>query len=353
VTATPAGGKSVRRRIVERSIVLVIAGGSLYLLAPSLLDTFSSWPQLRGMDPAWLGVAVAFEVMSSVSYWALQRIAFRTHSWFAVATSQLASGTAGRVVPGGGATASAIQYGILVRSGIPAATAASGVAASWAATTATALALPVVALGAAAGGAAVPRGLRNVAYLGGGAFLVLGAGAVAAFRWDRPLILLGRGIRRAAALVHQEQRVQDLPNRLLAQRDGLRRTFSDHPVLATLAAFGKWGFDYLALLCVLAALDVHPEPALVLLAYSASALLGMIPLTPGGLGFVEAGLAGLLVLTGISAGDAAAATLAYRLVSYWLPLPCGVVAWILARRRYGASAPVVAPPSESITTSSS
>ena len=84
----------------------------------------------------------------------------------------------------------------------------------------------------------------------------------------------------------------------------------------------------------------------------ASALLGMIPLTPGGLGFVEAGLTGLLVLTGISAGDAAAATLAYRLVSYWLPLPAGVVAWILARRRYGTSGPV-AVPSESITTSSS
>lgn len=347
-----AAGKSVRRRIVERSIVLVVAGVSLYLLAPSVLDTFSSWPELRGMDPVWFGLAVVFEAMSSISYWALQRIAFRTRSWFAVATSQLASGTAGRVVPGGGATASAIQYGILVRSGIPAATAASGVAASWAATTATALALPVVALGAALGGTAVPRGLRNVAYLGGGAFAVLGVAAFAAFRWDRPLLLLGRGIRAAAGLVHRRQQLQDLPERLLAQRDGLRRTFAQHSVLAALAAFGKWGFDYVVLLCVLAALDVHPEPALVLLAYSASALLGMIPLTPGGLGFVEAGLTGLLVLTGVSAGDAAAATLAYRLVSYWLPLPAGVVAWILARRRYGATGPV-AGPSESITTSSS
>ena len=347
-----AGGKSIRRRIVERTIVLLVAGVSLYLLMPSLLATFSSWPELRGIDPVWLGVAVGFEAMSSVSYWALQRIAFRTRSWFAVATSQLASGTAGRVVPGGGATASALQYGILVRSGIPSSTAASGVAASWAATTATALALPVVALGAAVGGTAVPRGLRNVAYLGGGAFLVLGVGAFAAFKWDEPLLLVGRAIRWAARHVHRGDRLEDLPERLLAQRDALRHTFSEHPVLAALSAFGKWGFDYLALLCVLAALDIRPQPALVLLAYSASALLGMIPLTPGGLGFVEAGLTGLLVLTGISAGDAAVATLAYRLVSYWLPLPAGVVAWILARRRYGTAGPV-AVPSESITTSSS
>ena len=111
---TPAtAGKSVRRRIVERTIVLIVVGVSLYLLMPSLVATLSSWPALRGMDPLWLGLAVAFEAMSSISYWALQRIAFRTRSWFAVATSQLASGTAGRVVPGGGATASAVQFGIL------------------------------------------------------------------------------------------------------------------------------------------------------------------------------------------------------------------------------------------------
>jgi uncharacterized membrane protein YbhN (UPF0104 family) len=348
---TAAAGKSQRRRIIERGVLLAIAGASLYLLAPSLLDTLSSWPELRGIQPVLVALAVGFEAMSALSYWALQRIAFRTRSWFAVATSQMASGAAGRLVPGGGATASALQYGILVKSGIQPATAASGVAASWAATTATALALPVVAVGAAIGGTAVPRGLLNVAYLGGGAFLVLGAAAFAAFAWDRPLELLGRAIRWVVGLTGRgrRERLKNLPARLLVQRDSLRRTFSAHPLLAGLAAFGRWGFDYVALLCVLAALELRPEPALILLAYSASALLGMIPLTPGGLGFVEAGLAGLLVLAGVSAGEAAAATLAYRLISYWLPLPFGVLAWWLARRRYGDGA----APSPPMATSSS
>jgi putative heme transporter len=61
----------------------------------------------------------------------------------------------------------------------------------------------------------------------------------------------------------------------------------------------------------------------------------MIPITPGGLGFVEAGLTATLVLAGVSAGTAAIATLAYRLVSYWLPLPAGLLAYGLYRRRYG------------------
>jgi uncharacterized protein (TIRG00374 family) len=60
----------------------------------------------------------------------------------------------------------------------------------------------------------------------------------------------------------------------------------------------------------------------------------MIPLTPGGLGFVEAGLTGTLALAGVSAEEAVLATLVFRLVSFWLPLPVGAAAAYLFRRRY-------------------
>ena len=51
---------------------------------------------------------------------------------------------------------------------------------------------------------------------------------------------------------------------------------------------------------------------------------------------MEAGLVGMLTLAGVSGRDALAATLVYRLVSYWLPLPAGGVAYVLFRRRYGS-----------------
>ena len=41
--------------------------------------------------------------------------------------------------------------------------------------------------------------------------------------------------------------------------------------------------------------------------YGAAQILSMIPATPGGLGFVEAGLVGLLALAGMDAGTAAVA----------------------------------------------
>jgi uncharacterized protein (TIRG00374 family) len=337
--ARPPARARLTRRIAVRAVLLLLAGVSLYLLAPSILEVFSSWPELRELNPLWLALAVFFECVSSLAHWTLQRIAFRTQSWFAVGTSQLTGAAASRILPGGAAAASAMQYGILVRAGIPPPTVAAGLAASFAATTATVLALPLIAVLAAIGGTAVPHGLRNVAYLGGGAFVAMAVLGVVAFVSDRPLRLFGRGVRAAAGPVRRRHRLEHLPENLLSHRDSLRRAFAAHPWLALLAALGKWGFDYLALLCVLAALSVEPEPELVLIAYAGASLLGMIPLTPGGLGFVEAGLAGLLVLAGVGAGDAAVATLAYRLIAFWLPLPAGAVAWLLARRRYGVPEP--------------
>ena len=83
-----------------------------------------------------------------------------------------------------------------------------------------------------------------------------------------------------------------------------------------LEELGDWAESFDALLAtagrdraaaVLQALSVKPDPSLVLLAYAAAALLALIPLTPGGLGFVEAGLTGLLVVAGVDAGEADAA----------------------------------------------
>ena len=52
------------------------------------------------------------------------------------------------------------------------------------------------------------------------------------------------------------------------------------------------------------------------------------------LGFVEAGLTGVLTLAGVTAEHAVLAVLIYRLFSYWMPLPAGLVASFLYRRRH-------------------
>ena len=100
-----------------------------------------------------------------------------------------------------------------------------------------------------------------------------------------------------------------------------------------LASLGKWGFEYFALVLAVRGVGHDDLSSILLLAFVTASLLSRIPFTPGGLGFVEAGLTGTLVLAGMSTGDAVLATLAYRLVSYWLPIPFGALAYGVHRRR--------------------
>jgi uncharacterized protein (TIRG00374 family) len=102
-----------------------------------------------------------------------------------------------------------------------------------------------------------------------------------------------------------------------------------------LVTAGRLGFDYACLLAALRATGADPRPSVMLLAYSAANIVALLPVTPGGLGLVEASLSGLLILASIRPGDAFLATLAYRIASCWLPLLAGPPAYLLYRHRYG------------------
>jgi uncharacterized protein (TIRG00374 family) len=334
---------AVSRRIVTRGLLLLLTGVSLYLLFPSLLEVFTSWQRLTELDPAWIAGMLLFEAASFVAAWELQRVALRTPSWFAVGTSQLAGNAFGRVVPGGIAAAAALQYRMLARSGVPASTAAAGLTAVSVLTFATVLALPLLALPALIGGAPVPDSLETSAYLGVAVFVLMAITGAVLFVWDRPIQVIGSAAEWVVRRIPRgKEKAEGLATRISRERDTLRSTLGANWKRALVASVGKWGFDYLALVAALYAVGEEANPSLVLLAYVAASILGMIPLTPGGLGFVEAGLTGTLALAGVPAADALLATLAYRLASFWLPIPAGVVGYWLFGRRYGA-APSEAP----------
>ncbi|HEY2654379.1 MAG TPA: lysylphosphatidylglycerol synthase transmembrane domain-containing protein [Solirubrobacteraceae bacterium] len=313
---------------------MIVGGLSLYLLAPKLISVLASWPQLKTLKPGWFGLALLFESMSYLSLWSMQRVALHATSWFAVGTTQLASGAVGSVVPGGAATAGAFAYRMLIQAGVRSEDVASGLAASTIASTAALFAMPLLALPAILGGLAAPHGLIATLYVGVAGFVAVAVLSAAAFGWDAPLLIAGRGGRWLIQRARHDQ-AADLPERLITQRDRMKSTFGRRWPAALTGAVGKVGFDYAALVCCLAAVGARPHPSLVLLAYIAAALLALIPITPGGLGFVEAGLTGMLTAAGVGAQQALVSTLAYRLASFWLPIPAGGVAYLLFRRRYG------------------
>jgi uncharacterized protein (TIRG00374 family) len=323
-----------RRRVAGHTLFLLVSLASLYLLLPSLLEVFTSWRELFALAPEWVAVALGVEALSFVAIWELQRIALQTGSRLPVALSQLSGNSVGRVIPGGAATAGALQYRMLLRAGLPGGRIAPALAGASILLFGTVLALPLLSVPAIVAGTPVERGLVQAVVVGMGFFVVILAAGATVFVWDRPLVLAGDLIERAVnRTVRRRRPVRGLSDLLVKERDSLRRAFGRRWKAALLAAAGRSILDYLALVACLRAVGAEPSPSLVLLAYVAASILGMIPLTPGGLGFVEAGLTGMLALAGVGAAAAAVATLAYRLVSFWLPIPAGGVAYGIFRYR--------------------
>ncbi len=326
---------NVWRRYVRPGALLLVTGVSLYLLLPSLIAVFSSWRSLSHLTWYWAALALVSEGACFALLWQLDRIALHVKSWFVVASSQLAGNAVGKIVPGGGATATAFMVEMLRRAGVAVGQAASALAASTSLQVATRLALPVLALPAIVAGTPVAHSLATSAYLGLAVLILLVVVGALAFVFDRPVVLAGRALQWVLnGSVRRRGKITDLPQRLLAQRDFVRATIGRYWRAAILSAVGSTAFDFGALLCALRAVGADPRPSLVVLAYAGAAVLALIPLTPGGLGFVEAGLVGTLTLAGVAAQDAVLATLTYRLVSYWLPIPAGGVAYVVFSRRY-------------------
>jgi hypothetical protein len=327
-----------RRALVKRAAWLAITGLGLYLVAPSLIAILSSTPRIREIEPIWLGIMVALQVASFACVWWLQKVAMHTRDWYAVATSQLAGNAFGRIVPGGAAAAGALQYRMLLQAGLDVGAAAAGLAAAAVFTFVALLAMLLFCVPALLGTQPVDRGLARAAWAGLGLFVVLAGAGVLLMSRDGPLLLVARVVAKLAR--RNREAVED---RLLSERNRLLDALGEGWWQAVLASVGKWAFDYATLLAALTAVGANPTPSLILLAYCIGQLLGQIPITPGGLGFVEAGLTATLALAGVPGGAAVLATLAYRLVSYWLPLPVGLVATVLHRRRYGRG-PAREPP---------
>ncbi len=125
----------------------------------------------------------------------------------------------------------------------------------------------------------------------------------------------------------------DLPDRLVRERNRIRDVLGRRWKAATLLSSGRLFLDFGCLL------GVHPRLTgagrtrrpVLRAPTQAAGLLALIPITPGGLGIVEAGLSGLLILAGVPGVDAVVATLAYRIISYWLPILVGPFAYMAFR----------------------
>jgi uncharacterized protein (TIRG00374 family) len=320
-----------------RAVSLVLTAIGLYIVAPGLLALFGSWPRLRDVDAWWFAVVVALVVGSMACLWWLTRLALQrrtgpegawsTVGWGTAASAHLAGNAAGKIVPGGPATAGVVQARLLIQSGEPAATVASAITAIGLLTTGVLLMLPVLTIPALFIGPPHAKQLEYGLVVSLVVGVVMVALSVAILVWTPFVVDVGRLAGRLLHVVKKDVTAESVSTALVASRDRVAASFDHRRTRALIAAAGNRMFDYAALVAALAALGAHVRPADVLMAYAVAQALALIPITPGGLGFVESGLTTLLVLVGVSADQAVVGTLFYRLIAFWLPIPLGALAW--------------------------
>ena len=329
-----AGGRS-KRNVVTR--LRVRSSRTVRILATAILGALSVavliWvappgeviTSIGNMSPAWLLAAVALEVGSCLSYVVVFRRFFpepprpvsRKVAWIAMG--------AGAILPGGNFSSAAATGWLLRRHGIGARPLIERCGA---------LLSLLILFGFAVNGVA-------------GAFLLAGIGR-------GPHDLEHSGIPILVSLFVISCAVAMM---LLGHRYRGRAAPATRSIAASLEAawkslayphwrmLGAAGFLWLDMAALWAACRAtgHPLGALPLaVAYFIGYLATMIPM-PAGLGVLDSGLAGALVLYGFSPVASVSAVLAYHGISVWIPGLGGLTAWLRSRTRQVADpAPAVA-----------
>jgi uncharacterized membrane protein YbhN (UPF0104 family) len=102
-------------------------------------------------------------------------------------------------------------------------------------------------------------------------------------------------------------------------------------LLVISGSLGYWAWDNAVLWATFHAFGYSPPITVILMGYLIGQLGGLLPL-PGGLGGIDGGLIGTLIVYGTPAAATAAAVLVYRVILFWLPLLAGAVAFMSLRR---------------------
>jgi uncharacterized membrane protein YbhN (UPF0104 family) len=309
---------------LRRSLVLlaavVLAVTAVLVLVPGLS---SLREKFMGAEPEWLALAAVLQLGSCACYVLVFRGVFcRRMSWRTSTEIGLSELAANSVFSIGGAGGLALGAWILRRGGLPAGFIARRTVAFFLLTSLA----NVTFLGL--GGVALATGL-----LSGSPGLLLGIiPAVAAAL----AIALALGARRLAGAFARRSMRARLAAGATALGDGLDEAVrllrtGDPAIIA--GASGYMLFDVAMLgVCFAAFGNDVPPVGVLLVAYIIGQLGSLIPI-PGGIGGVDAGLIGTLVVYGVDAADAAVAVIAYRGLLLAIPALLGLPALAVLRRR--------------------
>jgi uncharacterized membrane protein YbhN (UPF0104 family) len=313
--------RQLLRRVLQVTALLGVLA-LVVVLAPGLGEVRD---KLAGADPAWIAVAIGLEFLSCVSYVVMFRPVFcRQMPWRTSWEISWSSLGVGSIVPASGAAGLAVGAWILHEGGMPAERIARrSVAFFLIKSSVNFVAVAVLGTLMAVGLLGPEKSLLLTAVPAAAAVAVI-VGVLAV-----PLLGPGRGPPPGAGRVRRA-----LSSARTALMGGIGEAVEllrarDRQLIA--GAVGYWAFDNAVLWATFKAFGESPAITVILMGYLIGQLGGLLPI-PGGVGGIDGGLFGTLVVYGAPAAATAAAVLAYRVILFWLPLLGGAIAFTALRR---------------------
>jgi uncharacterized protein (TIRG00374 family) len=315
----------LRRGLILFVLLLIIE----YLVIPELVGASKNLYLLGRVNAGWMIAGLVLEGVSLFCYALLTRALLPPDSRPALSKLfriDLAAAAVGHVIPAGTVGGAGIGYQLFTAEGVPGTDAAVMMATKGMGSTVVLNVLLWLSLVISIPLAGFHPIYVSVAVIGAVALALIGA----------VVFGLTRGEGRASRAVHAVGRKipgldgDRLESLFLRMGESLLDLARDRRVLTGSLSWAtlNWLLDAASLWCFVAAFGSFVNPVELFAAYGIANVLGVLPITPAGLGVIDSTAPLLLVSFGITRSVATLGVLSWRLVNFWLPIPAGAAAYV-------------------------
>jgi uncharacterized protein (TIRG00374 family) len=324
----------VRRGVLIFALILIIE----YLVIPELIGARRDLSLLGGINGAWVAAGVLLEGLSLFCYALLTRALLPGSaprlSLSSLFRIDMSAAAVAHVIPAGTVGSAGIGYRLFTNQGVAGTDVGVMMATKGMGSTVVLNVLLWLALVISIPFEGFHPIYATVAIVGAVALAAIGALVLGITRGGKRAARIVRAIGRPIPHVGGDR----LEQIVLQTSASLRALATDRSVLIRSLSWASlnWLLDAASLWCFIAAFGGYANPVGLFAAYGIANVLGVIPVTPGGLGVIDSVTPVLLVSFGLTRSIATLGVLAWRLVNFWLPIPTGALAYVSLKVPRGA-----------------
>ncbi len=320
----------LRKRYVRTVLILFVLGAGIYLIISHGKNISQVLHLLDKVSMSRFVISIVAEILSMMAFARLQRRLLWSGGvklkLLAMAEITFAGNALGAALPGGAVWSATWSFGQLRRQGIKRSTVIWALLLSG--ILSTSILILIISIGILIAGSRGPlAGVRSFV-IGLLALIVTFVLAIKIFgNSGKVKKIKERYLQPSKNANHQSQTPKNTLNALLREIGAIHSSSSGW-LRAWLFALANWLFDAACLATSIWALHANVPWRGFLAIYGLTQIAASLPITPGGLGVVEASLAALLTAYGMPATMSLAVTVLYRSISFWALQPIGWGTWI-------------------------